>query len=89
MTQITKDKLITWLKAALIRAAKTWAQAGIAYLGTGAAGVLEVDWVGFLSVTCLAALVSILTSIAGLPEAHDGESLPSMLDTTSGLHGEG
>lgn len=89
MTQITKDKLRAWLKAALIRAAKTWAQAGIAYLGTGAAGILETDWVGFLSVTFMAAFVSILTSIAGLPEVHNGENLPSIMSSTEGQHGEG
>ena len=61
-----------WIKAAAIRAIKTWAQAGIAYLGTGAIGVLEVDWVGFLSVTCMALVLSLLTSLAGLPECDGG-----------------
>lgn len=89
MTQITKDKLKTWLQAALIRAIKTWAQAGVAYIGTSAVGVLEFDWVGFFSITCMSLVLSLLTSIAGLPEAHEGESLPSIMQTTTGEHGEG
>lgn len=89
MTQITKDKLKTWAQAALIRAIKTWAQAGVAYIGTSAVGVLEFDWVGFFSITCMSLVLSLLTSIAGLPEAHEGESLPSIMQTTTGEHGEG
>lgn len=63
-----------WWKAALIRAVKTWAQAGIAYLGSGMVGVLDTDWIGFLSVTCLSLVLSLLTSLAGLPEVDNGES---------------
>ena len=69
---MTEQERITWrqwLKAAGIRAVKTWAQAGVAYIGTGAVGVLDLDWVGFLSVSLMAAVLSILTSLAGLPEA--------------------
>lgn len=69
MSEIKKAQWLDWLKAAGIRAVKTWAQAGVAYLGSGAIGVFEVDWVGFLSVTLMAAALSLLTSLAGLPEA--------------------
>lgn len=69
MSELQKLSWKTWLKAAGIRAVKTWAQAGVAYLGSGAIGVFEADWVGFLSVTIMAAVLSILTSLAGLPEA--------------------
>lgn len=86
MSAITKEKFKAWLIAALIRAVKTWAQAGVAYIGTGAVGVLELDWVGFLSVSGMAFVLSMLTSIAGLPEAHDGETLPSILTKTEGAH---
>lgn len=86
MTSITKDKIKTWMIAAAVRALKTWAQAGIAYLGSGAVGVLETDWVGFLSITCMAAVLSILMSIAGLPEASDGEPLPSIMTAVGGEH---
>lgn len=48
------------------RAVKTFAQAALAYLGTGTVGILTIDWVGMLSVSAGAALLSILTSIATL-----------------------
>lgn len=89
MTQITKDKLKAWALAALIRAVKTWAQAGVAYLGSGAIGVFDVDWMGFLSVTLMAFALSWLTSIAGIPEAAGGETLPSIMNAVEGEHGEG
>jgi threonine dehydrogenase-like Zn-dependent dehydrogenase len=58
-----------WLKSALVRAIKTAAQTAVALIGTGAIGVLEVDWLQILSASALAAIVSMLTSVAGLPEA--------------------
>jgi len=69
MEQI-KTKTVTWIKCAGIRALKTLAQTAIATIGTTA--VLEkVDWKVVLSASLLAALLSILTSIAGLPEVSD------------------
>ena len=57
-----------WLKAAGIRAVKTVAQAAIAGIGT--ASVLgQVDWKYVVSTSVLAGAISILTSIAGIPEA--------------------
>lgn len=57
-----------WIKAALIRAAKTMAQVAAAMIGTGMVGILDVDWMNVLSVTVVSGILSILTSIAGLPE---------------------
>lgn len=57
-----------WLKAAGIRAVKTVAQTAVALIGTGAMGVMDVDWIGVLSASALAGIVSLLTSVAGLPE---------------------
>lgn len=57
-----------WVKAALVRAVKTMAQTAVALIGTNAVGITAVDWVAVASASALAGIVSILTSIAGLPE---------------------
>lgn len=63
-----KEKAIKWFKAAGIRALKTVAQTAVALIGTNAIGMTEVDWVAVGSASLLAGIVSMLTSIAGLPE---------------------
>lgn len=62
----------TWLKAAGIRALKTVAQTAVATIGTTAV-MNEVDWVMVGSASVLAGILSLLTSLAGLPECKDGE----------------
>ena len=57
-----------WLNAALVRAIKTFAQAMVAQIGAGTIGITEFDWLTALSISAMAAVLSILTSIAGLPE---------------------
>ena len=56
-----------WLKAALIRAVKTFAQTAGASITVGAA-ISEIDWPRVLSVSGLACVLSMFTSLAGLPE---------------------
>lgn len=63
-----------WVKAALIRAIKTAAQTAVALIGTNAIGITGVDWVAVASAAALAAVVSLLTSIAGIPEVREGKS---------------
>lgn len=63
MSKKTKN----WLKAAGIRAIKTVAQTAVAMIGT-ATVFSEVNWLMILSGSLLAGLLSVLTSIAGLPE---------------------
>ena len=70
-----------WVRAALIRALKTMAQAAIGVLGTGAIGLMQADWMNVLSVALMGGVLSLLTSIAGIPEVDDGESLASIADT--------
>lgn len=56
-----------WIKAAAIRAIKTICQAAIATIGT-AAIISEIDWKYIVSASLLAGILSLLTSLAGLPE---------------------
>lgn len=62
----------TWFKAAGIRAVKTFAQTAIAAIGVTAT-VSAVDWLTVLSTSGLAAILSLLTSLAGLPEVRESE----------------
>lgn len=65
-----KEKLLKWLKPALVRAIKTVAQTMVATIGTSAM-ITEVNWTMVLSASLLAGLLSILTSIGGLPEVKE------------------
>ena len=56
-----------WIKAAGIRALKTVSQTAIATIGTSAV-ISEVNWIMVVSASVLAGLLSLLTSVAGLPE---------------------
>lgn|GEM_PF-150795 len=58
-----------WIKAALVRALKTIAQTAVATIGS-AAVLSAVDWRIVVSASLLAGILSILTSVAGLPEVH-------------------
>ena len=62
-----KTYWMNWIKAAGVRAIKTVAQTAVATIGTAAA-VGEVNWVMVGSASALAGLLSLLTSVAGLPE---------------------
>lgn len=67
---MTKEKFTKWLKAAGVRALKTMAQTAIATIGTTAL-LTEVNWAVVGSASVLAGLLSILTSVAGLPEVKE------------------
>lgn len=59
-----------WLYNAGIRAIKTVAQSATAMLTGTLIGILDVDWVAVASVSAMAGIVSLLTSLKGLPEVH-------------------
>lgn len=62
-----------WLKAAGTRAVKTFAQTAVSMLTVGQA-LMEVDWIGVASISATAAIISLLTSVAGLPEVQEEET---------------
>jgi len=66
MNVLTKQ----WAKAALIRAIKTVAQTAVSMLTVGQY-FTDVDWVGIASISAVAGVISLLTSLAGLPEVEE------------------
>ena len=67
------DKLKRFHAYATERALKTWAQTALATIGVGAAGILSVDWVNVLSVSTLALVMSLLTSVLQYDRVPAGE----------------
>lgn len=62
-----KEYWLKWLKAAGVRAVKTMAQTAVATIGTSVV-IGDVNWVMVASASALAGILSLLTSVAGLPE---------------------
>ena len=61
-----------WIKAAAVRAIKTIAQTAVAKIGTSAV-ISAVDWEMVVSASAVAGILSMLTSVAGLPEVKEDE----------------
>ena len=59
----------TWAKAALIRAVRTFAEAMLAYIGTGALVLGDVNWLAALSAGGFGFITAVLLALTGLPEA--------------------
>ena len=67
-----KKNYVKWLKAAAVRAVKTIAQTAVATIGTSAV-LSAVDWRVVMSASLLAGLLSVLTSVASLPEVKENK----------------
>ena len=63
-----KQDFSKWAKAALIRAVRTFAESMLAYIGTGALILSDVNWLAALSAGAFGAVISILLALSGLPE---------------------
>ena len=66
-----KRDWLVWLKAAGIRAVRTFAEAALAYIGTGAMVLGDVNWLGVLSAGAFGAITALLLALSGLPEEKD------------------
>ena len=62
-----------WFKAALVRAIRTFAEAMLAYIGTGALVLGDVNWIAALSAGGFGFITAILLALTGLPEAEQEE----------------
>ena len=71
--KVNKEYFVKWIKAAGIRAVKTVAQTAVATIGTSVL-IGDVNWVVVASASALSGILSLLTSVAGLPELKDGEN---------------
>lgn len=86
MAQQIRTNTAEWFKAAAIRAIKTMAQTALGLITVGAA-VSDIDWIQVASVSAVAGIYSLLTSVAGLPEVGDAvgtDPMQSVLYTDSG-----
>lgn len=66
------DKTKKWIKAAGVRAVKTMAQTAVSLITVGNL-ITELDWVSIIGISATAGVVSMLTSVAGLPEVPEVE----------------
>lgn len=71
--------LAQWARAAAIRAVKTTAQALITLIGADLVSIVALDWPQMLGVAATMAVVSFLTSIAGIPEVDEGANVASIV----------
>ena len=67
-----KEQFFKWFRAALLRALRTFAQTATASIGVSAM-LSDVSWAHVLSASALAAILSLLMSVGGLPEVKEGD----------------
>lgn len=61
-----------WFAATAIRMIRTFGESALAYMGTGALLLGDVNWIGVLSAGAMGAVTSFLLALTGLPEVDDG-----------------
>lgn len=71
-----------WLLAALVRAVRTFAESMLAYIGTGAVVLGDVNWIAALSAGTFGFIVAILFALAGLPEVKEEEEVKQVEDAS-------
>lgn len=71
---MTKDGIKKWCIAACVRAVKTGAQAIVTLVGTDMVNIVQLDWLQILGITATMMVLSVCTSIAGVPEVEEGTS---------------
>lgn len=71
-----------WLLAALVRAVRTFAESMLAYIGTGAVVLGDVNWIAALSAGAFGFVVAILFALAGLPEVKEEEEVKQVEDAS-------
>ena len=71
-----KTDVKKWARAALIRAIRTFAEAMLAYIGTGAIVLGDVNWLAALSAGGFGFVTAILLALTGLPEVKQEEEIP-------------
>lgn len=72
MKKYSKKWWLKWIGAAGIRAVKTFAQAMITLIGSDYISIVDLNWLSILGISATMALLSLLTSIVGLPEIEEG-----------------
>lgn len=65
-----------WFLATLVRMIRTFAEGVLSVIGTGAVGIMDINWLGAVSVGLMAAVVSFLLALSGLPEVPVEEKIP-------------
>lgn len=69
----------SWIKAALIRAVRTFAEAALAYIGTGALVLGDVNWLAVLSAGAFGFVTAMLLALTGLPEVEQEEKVEHII----------
>lgn len=67
-----------WIKAAAVRALRTFAESMLAYIGTGALVLGDVNWIAALSAGAFGAITAILLALTGLPEVGESSHPPEV-----------